>query len=73
MLELTSDEYKAKGGIVCPVCQSGDIEGSSVEIDAGGAWQNITCNECGSEWTDFYQLTGYSELTRRTPEAPCAS
>ena len=42
-------------------CRSTDIEGSSVEIDAGGAKQAVTCHSCGMEWTDIYTLTGIEE------------
>jgi len=40
----------------CPVCQSDDIEGGFVEVDCGGAWQNIHCIECGARWADLYML-----------------
>ncbi len=40
----------------CPVCDSDDIEGGSVEIDAGGATQEVSCKECDTEWTDIYKL-----------------
>ena len=53
--------YAKEGGKECPMCLCIEIEGDSVEIEAGGAYQRITCNECGWAWVDAYELTGYSE------------
>jgi len=39
-----------------PNCLSGNIEGGSVEVDAGGATQDISCLDCDSTWTDLYKL-----------------
>lgn len=58
----TSEEYARTGGVCCPVCGEHAIEGGPIEIDAGGAWQNITCTECESTWTDQYNLCGYDML-----------
>ena len=49
--------YLASGGTECPNCHSSDITGSQFDVDAGCCWQNISCNECGAEWTDEYELT----------------
>jgi hypothetical protein len=48
--------YLQHGGIHCPDCLNHDIEGGSVEIEHGTAWQDCTCNACGLRWTDGYQL-----------------
>jgi len=40
----------------CLNCESEDIEGGSVEVDAGGATQDIACLDCGATWTDLYKL-----------------
>ena len=47
----------------CLNCGSGNIEGDSVQVDAGGASQEVTCKECGSEWTDLYSLTDVYGIT----------
>lgn len=60
----TSAEYVKTSGVVCPVCGAQDMEGDSVEVDAGGAWQDIVCCNCGSSWRDEYVLTGYADLTK---------
>ncbi len=60
-IEYAQEKYRANP-YQCPHCESDDIEGGSVEVDASMAWQPITCNECGATWNDTYKLTGYSEL-----------
>jgi transcription elongation factor Elf1 len=40
----------------CLNCGSSDIEGGSIQVDAGGAIQDISCTVCGSTWTDLYKL-----------------
>ena len=41
----------------CPYCGKDDIEGGSIEIDAGGASQEVSCLVCDEEWTDQYTLS----------------
>lgn len=50
------DRYIEQGGVSCPNCQSQDIEGRSIEISAGCAWQPISCNNCPAVWNDVYKL-----------------
>ena len=59
---LTDAEYVATLGTRCPVCQSTELEGSSVDIDGGDASQEIWCRTCGARWIDTYALTGYTDL-----------
>lgn len=57
---MTDREYCLADGVVCPFCRCGDqVEGESVDIDAGEATQSCHCNECGKSWIDCYKLTGY--------------
>jgi len=58
---LTSEEYVAKGGNVCPFCGDTDIEGGPVIIDQGKAFQKVGCNGCEKDWTDTYTLTGWAD------------
>lgn len=57
---LTQDDvnrYVEEGGAECPYCgDDGGIEGSSVDIEQGQAYQEITCVSCGAYWTDCYRL-----------------
>ncbi len=57
---LTSQEYTQEGGTRCPHCGSLEIEGHEVNIDAGHARQEMSCNRCGQGWQDFYTLAGYT-------------
>src|SRR3954452_12074338 len=63
--ELTAEavrNYITGGGNHCPYCLDEDISGSSVEIDAGYAWQEVDCSACGRSWHDLYTLTGIDTL-----------
>lgn len=54
-------DYIASGGTKCPFCGSYDITGGSVEIDAGIAWQEVSCSGCEKTWRDDYSLVGFTE------------
>lgn len=59
---LTSEEYVAKKGAVCPVCGTDDITGGDIDFAEGSIEQQIRCDRCGAEWQDDYDLTGYCNL-----------
>jgi len=48
--------YLEKYGLVCPFCDSQDIEGGSLDFEAGEIAQKISCHNCGEMWTDVYKL-----------------
>lgn len=48
MTTLTDTEYVATLSTNCPVCQSTQLEGSSVDIDSGVASQEIWCKTCSA-------------------------
>lgn len=51
------------GGVCCPRCGGNEIEGNDgVEIDAGIAWQDVTCLTCDLEWRGQYNLVGIQML-----------
>lgn len=56
---MTTEQYVETGGTRCPFCGSQSIEGDSFEVDAGGAAQEVGCNNCDKTWTDVYTLTKY--------------
>ncbi|MDD5713116.1 MAG: hypothetical protein PHY31_10235, partial [Smithellaceae bacterium] len=53
--------YLAKHGEYCPYCESDQIGGGPVEIDAGYAHQDIFCLSCEKGWMNEYTLTGLVE------------
>ena len=61
--EKAATKYITEGGIKCPKCGSGQIEGDSVDIDQHYITQEMWCNAdgCASEWTAEYTLTGITE------------
>ncbi|MGA8224834.1 MAG: hypothetical protein WB780_24540 [Candidatus Acidiferrales bacterium] len=54
-------EYLAQGGFACPFCDSRDIEGGSMDFDAGEIAQRISCHECSEQWTDVYKLVAVAD------------
>lgn len=60
------EDYVGAGGARCPHCGEADITGASVIIEAGAAYQAVTCSRCEAEWVDQYKLVGY-EMTNAAP------
>jgi len=55
---------------VCPMCLSDQIESGRCEMDGSIGTALVTCNKCGSYWTDVWIVKGYSNLNfNMTPEA----
>lgn len=48
--------YRTLQGKICPRCLEPSVEGDSVNILDGKAYQACCCTECGAQWTDVYQL-----------------
>ncbi len=67
----TTDEqqkaYVASGGVKCPFCKGGNLEGSNWNCDSGAAWQDISCTDCGAYWTDIYNLVGMTDIEPPEP------
>ena len=40
----------------CPYCQSDNITGKGVEVDADTANQEVYCADCEQSWRDLYVL-----------------
>jgi hypothetical protein len=63
---MTDEEYIDKLGLACPNCHSTEgictLSPDGVNVDDGIAWQEIHCSLCKADWTDNYNLVGYSEL-----------
>ena len=55
-------DYLESGGMICPYCQSTNIEGRSVDIDGGKAYQKVFCVDCAGTWQDEYTLTAVALL-----------
>lgn len=60
---ISREDYVAKGGLVCPVCESCNIEGMDGDFDGPEATCDAMCNDCGATWTDVYKLQSYRSLT----------
>jgi transposase-like protein len=53
--------YLEQRGLVCPFCDSWDIEGGSMDFDAGEIAQRISCHKCNEQWTDVYKLAAVAD------------
>jgi transcription elongation factor Elf1 len=60
----TNQQHIDNGATQCPHCNSFDITGDHFNVDAGSAWQDVSCNECGAEWQDTYTLTGFADTNK---------
>ena len=60
---LTSEEYVAKHGVLCPACLSDNIRSTQqLQHDDMHCWQSCKCDDCEQEWDDHYELVGYYPL-----------
>ena len=57
---ISQAEYKVDER--CPMCECTDVEGDSIDINNGHAYQEITCTCCGANWKDVYVLRSYESL-----------
>ena len=57
LTEQQRKDYVARGGVSCPFCPDGAVEGHDMEFGGGGRIEQlISCSECGEQWWDVYQL-----------------
>jgi hypothetical protein len=54
-------QYLEKRGMICPFCGSHDIEGGSMDFEAGEIVQSISCHDCGERWVDVYKLVAVAD------------
>jgi Zn finger protein HypA/HybF involved in hydrogenase expression len=61
-MTLTTAEYLARKGCVCPACESENFEVDVIEVDGDTASSYVKCKACGASWSDIFTLTGYADL-----------
>mgnify|MGYP003633402726 FL=1 len=58
MKKTTQAFYRQHGSSFCPVCQSKNTmtteDGNCVFLE-----QQFHCDDCDSQWTELYKITGY--------------
>lgn len=62
ILPVTQRQYVKKEDNICPFCGSDNLDGESVDIDANGASQEVSCFDCGGVWQDNYRLTSFTVI-----------
>lgn len=50
--------YLENGAVHCPYCHSSHISSASVEADGRVGVAAVTCNACGRDWNDLWEVTG---------------
>jgi len=61
MKQEEAKEYLEQRGLACPFCGTWDIEGGSMDFDAGEIAQRISCHQCSEQWTDVYKLAAVAD------------
>ncbi len=62
---LTKKQYAESCGVVCPACESDNVQAGDDIHDGGIIIQEVECLSCGSQWNDIFKLTGYTDLVKK--------
>jgi uncharacterized Zn finger protein len=69
---ISVEEYVARRGLMCPYCSSKDIgvikNPDSDYIAIEELNQEVSCNTCGSMWTEVYRLVRYDNFEKNARE-----
>jgi hypothetical protein len=60
--KLNDKQYVKASGQRCPWCNGKNTNQLGCDVDGSTAWCNCDCEDCGAEWTDQFELTGYNKL-----------
>ena len=63
-------KYLDHSGEKCPFCESNDIYTARIWNEAGSAWADVECRECGKSWREIYKLVHYDEIITATKNNP---
>lgn len=58
---MTNAEYVNADGVICPFCESHDIEASNANVDNIGVVEDVGCHSCNAEWEDSYYMAAISD------------
>ena len=62
---LSSADYAATGGTICPACAGPDMaNGDAITVGRQIITRRLCCENCGATWDGVYTLSGYESLTR---------
>jgi hypothetical protein len=53
---IDKETYLKAKGLICPYCRGESIEGGFIQVEAGEAFQDMTCSQCDNKWQDVYRL-----------------
>jgi hypothetical protein len=64
---LQADLGRTLGDVVqavCPVCGGDDVTADDWEFDGPQSWQSVSCDDCGSYWSDVFALVARENVVR---------
>jgi hypothetical protein len=53
---ISKGKYIKAKGLICPYCGAESIEGGFIQVEAGEAFQDMSCSQCEGKWQDIYRL-----------------
>lgn len=53
---ISKGNYIKAKGLICPYCGAESIEGGFIQVEAGEAFQDMSCSQCEGKWQDIYRL-----------------
>ena len=53
---IDKETYIKAKGLRCPFCGAESIEGGFIQVEAGEAFQDMSCSQCQGKWQDVYRL-----------------
>ena len=53
---IYKERYIENGGLTCPFCGAGPVEGGFIQVETGFAFQKMCCTVCNGRWQDVFQL-----------------
>ena len=53
---IDKDRYIKAKGLFCPYCAAESNQGGFIQVEAGEAFQDMSCSQCDGKWQDVYRL-----------------
>jgi hypothetical protein len=51
------NKYLCRDGMLCPFCESRDVESGGLDTGETGYSNEVKCRACSETWQDWYTLT----------------
>jgi len=54
--------------VVCPHCNSDNLEADRLDSGGGELWRNVTCLACGFEWIETFVFKSWEPAEQQADE-----